>query len=390
MALETEAFNSFIPPTQYKRSVKKVADEIATNPSEVGSDENAPLLIQMAQEGDRDAMMVLYRKSRQMIAYVFWKNFIGAKKFAGRRLDRGDDDLFATEAWDAMEKALQSFDVSRYVGEPDVLKKWNYWFNRYLKYTAIRLNREINRQGFTGVGDSSPMSVSMPHDDEGQEIDSMSLSDPSHTQDVDLEASLERYMQDLERDREQSKKRRQFHDILQARLAGHDIATIAADLGTTEWNVRKIMRELKQDMEQHGLFENKKRAMKEASGYQNIPEYEPLSDLTINKALKFRRRKINDYIEHHVSPCYLIVETKLPNRKTTYTLYLRLPPDNKARQPKLEYANHVDLIISNHRTPRVKSMSMAKQLLRQHFKSKGEEVKAGVDPGSPFYWVDQL
>ena len=399
MGLQTEAFNSFVPPTQYKRAAKRVADELMVNANELGDDQNAPLLIQMAQEGNRDAQMVLYRKSRQMIAYVFWKNFIGNKKFAPRRLDRGDDDVYATEAWDAMQKALDSFDVSRYMGEPDVLKKWNYWFNRYLKYLAIRLNREIDRQGFTGIGDVSGLQVhSMPRDDEGEEFDNVSLSDPSHTGDIDLDASLERYMQDLQRDMETSRKKEQLYKILQARMEGHDLDTIAADLGTTKWNVRKLMRELKADMDRYGLFEDQhelrkflqQKRLDEATGYQNVPDWQPLTDLTINQAMKFRKRDINDYVTHHISPAYLIVETKLPNRKTMYTLYFRLPPSSKERRPKLEYANNVDLIISNHRTPRVKSMSMAKQLLRQHFKSLGQDVKVGIDPASPHAWLHAL
>lgn len=399
MGLQTEAFNSFIPPTQYKRAAKRVADELMVSANELGDDQNAPLLIQMAQEGNRDAQMVLYRKSRQMIAYVFWKNFIGNKKFAPRRLDRGDDDVFATEAWDAMQKALDSFDVSQYMGESDVLKKWNYWFNRYLKYLAIRLNRDIGRQGFTGMGDSSGLQIhSMPRDDEGEEFDTVSLSDPSHTGDIDLDASLERYMQDLQRDMETSRKKEQLYKILQARMEGHDLDTIAADLGTSKWNVRKLMRELKADMDKYGLFEDQHELRKflqqkridESAGYQNVPDWQPLTDLTINQALKFRKRHINDYVTHHISPAYLIVETNLPNRKTMYTLYFRLPPGKNTRRPKLEYANNVDLIISNHRTPRVKSLSMAKQLLRQHFKSLGQDVKVGIDPASPHAWLHAL
>jgi len=402
----TEAFNSFVPPTQYKRAARVVADEIGVSPDAIGMDENAYDLIRMAQDGNKDAQLVLYRKSREAISYAFWKNFIGPnKRFVGRRLDRGDDDLFAAEAWQTMVRALDSFDIDKYdpATTTNVLGKWHWWFMQYLKAEAIRLNKEIDRHGFTGVGDSSGLHVSgMPEDDEGREIDTVSLSQPGRERELELEDALESFIKDLEADIDRDKRKRVFYDILTMRMEGMDIGDIATELGTSQWNIRKYLRDLKNEMRNYGIFESRKgmrhlertglfeKEQVNETGHTIVPDWKPLSDLSINEALRFRKRKISDMITHHVSPAYLIVETTLPNRKATYTLYFRLPPPPRTQRPNLEYANHVDLLISNHRTPRVKNMSMAKQLLRQHFKSRGESVKTGIDPASPHAWLHAL
>ena len=398
--MPTEAFNSFVPPTQYKRAAAKVADILGVPPNEIASDENAPELLRLAQVGNQDALLVLYRKSRQAIGYVFWKNFIGPnKRFLGRRLDRGDDDLFASEAWARMMDALESFDVDKYDTErtTNFIGKWHWWFMQYLRSMAIQLNKNIDAQGFTGVGDNSGLRVSsMPEDDEGKEVSSVSLSSPGSEREIETESALDAFMKDLERDLSTSKRKRSLHTILQYRLEGRDLDEIAELMGTSTWNIRKLMRELKQEMTDYGLFEGKKKKKKDCDdkekveeSYTLVPAWKPLSDLKLNDALRFKRRVISDMITHHISPCYLIVETTLPNRKATYTLYFRLPTKGSTRAD-LEYANHVDLLVSNHRTPRVQSMSMAKQLLRTHFKTRGEGVKSGIDPASPQSWLHAL
>ncbi|MCA1800705.1 MAG: hypothetical protein LC650_05375 [Actinobacteria bacterium] len=354
----------------------------------------------MAQEGDPDALLFLYRKSRRAIGYVFWKHFIGPnKRFLARRLSRGDDDFFAAEAWHVMLKALESFDVSKYAREAtdNFLGKWHWWFQQYLKNATIRLNKEIDRQGFTGVGAQAgdmPTTTSMPVDDAGRDVETVNLSHPSHASEIETEESLRQYMDDLKRDVDTSKDKREKFDLLNYRLEGMSIEDIAEIMGTTAWNIRKKLRSLKDDMIQYGIFEGSMRlfdigqSLKEAS-YNIVPAWEPISNLTLNQALRFRRRKISDMITHHVSPSYLIVETNLPNRKTTYTIYFRLPTKT-AMRGDLEYANHVDLLVSNHRTPRVVSFSMAKNLCKYHFQSRGEAVKGGVDPASPQAWLHAL
>jgi len=409
MPLSTEAFNAFVPPTQYKRSLRRVAEELDTLPEMVVTDEYAPDLIRLAQAGNHDALMVLYRRSRQAIAYIFWKNFIGPnKRYVGRRLDRGDDDLFAAEAWDTMEKALTSFDPDKYDTADTVnfLGKWHYWFQQYLKATAIRLNKEIERQGFTGVGDSAGLHVDpMPEDPEHPDRGAISLSEPGLEREMEVEDALQSFIQDLRADIDTNRRKRILHDILTMRLEGQDIDTIADQLGTTAWNIRKYMRDLKGEMQRYGIFESRQALdairelqilsrfilLDEAAGASMVPKWQPLSDLNVNQALRFRKRKLSDMVTHHISPAYLIVETTLPNRRPFYTIYFRLPPPKGTTiRPELEYANHVDLLVSNHRTPRVKSMSMAKQLIRQHFHSRGEAVKTGIDPASPHAWLHAL
>ncbi len=394
----TEAFNSYVPATQYKRAARTLADKIGAQPDQLASDEYAPEVLLMAQEGDSDALLFLYRKSRQAIGFVFWKYFIGPnKRFLARRLQRGDDDFFAAEAWHVMLKALQSFDVSKYAygATENFLGKWHWWFQQYLKNATIRLNKEIDREGFTSVPDGEmPATHSMPVDDAGKDVDTISLSRPSHDREIETQSALEQYMADLKRDVDTSKKKRNFYDLLTYRLEGVSIDDIADLMDTTPWNIRKQLRMLKDEMMRYGVFEESMKlshlkASLQESGHSLVPAWKPISDLKLNDALRFRRRKISDMITHHISPAYLIVETTLPNRKATYTIYFRLPSP-KAVRPELEYASHVDLLTSNHRTPRVLNFNMAKNLCRTHFQSRGEGVKSGIDPASPQAWLHAL
>lgn len=221
---------------------------------------------------------------------------------------------------------------------------------------------------------------------------------------MEVEDALQSFMRDLKADVDTNKRKRILHDILQMRLEGQDLDTIADMLGTTKWNVRKYMRDLKNEMTQYGIFESRygldairelqimeEASLAEAAGASMVPDWQPLSDLNLNTALRFRKRKLSDMVTHHISPAYLIVETTLPNRRPFYTIYFRLPPPkNTTQRPELEYANHVDLLVSNHRTPRVKSFSQAKQLIKQHFQSRGASVKSGIDPASPQAWLHDL
>lgn len=389
----TNAFETFIPETVYTEALQDVADILGIDPTAVVSDKYAPELVRLAQNGSEDAKMILYKNSLRSIAFVFFKNFLGPNKRVWRnRIHNGDDQLFAVEAYQRLDDALRSFDVDKYASTTiNFLGKWHYWYRQYLTSLAIKLNKEIADQGFTGVrGTDSVKTQSMPTGEQGEERYSVSLSSPSTaTAAIDTEDALTAYRKSLSRSSRASDQ--QLNRVLQLRLDGYDYDDIADQLGVSRARVYSLLRDLKQSMTDFGVFENVRIAANNVlrESYQNIPDWKPFTDVTINEALRFRVRKISGHITHHVSPCYIIVETNLPGRRSTYTMYLRLPVEKSAMNPKREYMNSVDLLVTNHRAPQVTSFSMAKSLLKDHWNSGGR-IKGGIDPSSPQHWIQSL
>lgn len=110
------------------------------------SNENDLLkIIDDAKNGNDFATYYLLNKAKQMIYYVFWKNFIGAKaspKIIKRRLDNGEFNDFISLVFIAFAKAIKSFKPSVYRSGEVKIGNWQYWLGQYLRMDAIAYNRD--------------------------------------------------------------------------------------------------------------------------------------------------------------------------------------------------------------------------------------------------------
>lgn len=151
---DDESFQSFKQELLSSGNIKSQFDEIFYSNIYPGSgyktyiSENEDDLFQViedAKEGNEFATYYLLDNAKQMIYYVFWKNFIGAKasgKIIKRRLDNGDFNEFISLIFIAFSKAIESFKPKVYKNGGVKIGNWQYWLGQYLKAEAISYNKE--------------------------------------------------------------------------------------------------------------------------------------------------------------------------------------------------------------------------------------------------------
>ena len=300
------AITNFIPESTYQQAVSRLIYKLdLDNPAEIGDDSNVAVIISLAQDNDQDALIYLYRNSLKAIGSVFWKNFIGNTKFMKRRLDAGDDSLFAAEAYEALVRALKSFDLSAYVRDPvNLINKFQWWYQKYLKYAAIRLNTEAKKAGIANAPEEVK-STSFPTSDAGVEVSSTDYSTPDTTGATDLAVSIDQYLSALKRSGNKNDKL--MYDVLSLRMQGYAPVDMEDILNKDAHTIRKVLRNIKVDMKEKGLFENKKKLQesekddeedKTAGDPVSIEDAEPIdNDSTVSSEEKEDEEKASDPID---------------------------------------------------------------------------------------------
>lgn len=317
----TKAFDEFIQSEEYMKAKEGVENTLGPSP-EYSS------IIKLAQEDDINAKIVLYAESTKMVAHVFWKNFMGPnKKIWKSRLDKGDDMYFAGEAFEVLDKALNSFNINKY-SNTDILRNFQFWYGRYLRMRAVKLNKEEAKHGATGKGTLKQPVASL---DTGIGKGEKSLSHPDHASATNLEDALNSYIDKLKNADDSTSAK--LLQALEGRLQGQSAEDIAADLGMSDWNFRKLMRTLKDDMTQYGLFESNRKLFRklftlreDKSTEPKIPDWAPLGESNFKKALTFKKIAIDDKVTHHVSPCFIVIERQQrygAGKKVNYAIYFR-------------------------------------------------------------------
>lgn len=125
-------YKSIYPGKGYKDYIDSNGEDLLT-------------IINDAKEGNDFATFYLLNNAKQMIYYVFWKNFIGAKasgKVIQRRIANGDFNEFISLIFIAFSKAIKSFKPKVYKNGGVKIGNWAYWLGQYLKMDAIAYNRD--------------------------------------------------------------------------------------------------------------------------------------------------------------------------------------------------------------------------------------------------------
>lgn len=105
-------------------------------------------ILQAARDGDSTAKIYLIKSCKNRLLKVFWVNFLGKSangKIIRARIANGDFEDFLGIVYDAFDKAINSFDESRYVDGTDKLHSFQYWMGQYAKNDSIASNVASNK-----------------------------------------------------------------------------------------------------------------------------------------------------------------------------------------------------------------------------------------------------
>jgi hypothetical protein len=354
----TLAFDKIVDDNSYKRASQRLMFKLgAESLGELKEDPFVIEIIALAKDGDPDAQQWLYRNCREAIAHVFWTKFLGPnRKMHAFRLKRGDDELFASHAWEWMVKyAIPSFDVSKYMQNPkNILGKFQYRLMQYLSNAALKLNKELRSAGITMIPkDVNVTQVSFPEDEEGKEIPSKEFSVSSEEHQLDEIYAIENYLKKLKSRISTNKKDFLMYKILLFKLENPqmDLKEIANVLGESYFSVKKAFNELKDELRRE-LMENSsfnsptsRKKLFEESKKQSvkIPDWKPFEEASKKEALDFRKIEINPSLVHYISPIFLITETLNPVKKDQYQyiIYLRTGYPGDRNIKNKEYSSYV-------------------------------------------------
>jgi len=204
-----------------------------------------------AKEGKRNALVYIYHQGKKIITHVFWKYFMGPnKRFAQKRILSGDDKLFAAEAFLLLagnsdivvgNGPLGTFNPEIYKPH-DQIKKFNYYFERYLMRMAFSIISERKRRGMTGQGAAEKVSISS-YDTYGDNIE----PEGNHANDhLEMEDAIKDFISKLKGKRK---------EVMSLRMKGKDYQEIADIMGYSNLRtVERIVKDLGKDFKaEYGL-----------------------------------------------------------------------------------------------------------------------------------------
>jgi len=229
----TDAFDKYLPQNEIMASREKYPNL---------KDRNTQIqLINDAKAGDLDAVNVLYDEFKGLTSKAFWKYYLGPdKKFWPSRIRAGEDYDFASRAYELLASPnlktspYNTFEAAKFDDKTDLVKKFGYYFFRYLQNEAFKMLRSKNVKGLGGnIPQDAKVEVASYED---VYDNSAEASDASHTEDIDLKLTLDSFTDTL------SPKHKGVFDL---KRDGHHINDIAEQLGMSHVSVRTHLKDIK-------------------------------------------------------------------------------------------------------------------------------------------------
>ena len=230
----TDAFNKYL-------SQSDVDKAMATYPN-IKDRKTQLKVLKDAKNGDLNAVNLLYYTYKGLTSKAFWKYYLGPdKKYWPSRLRAGEDYDFASRAYellaspDAKTSPYKTFDIKKFSPETDLIKKFGYYFFRYLQSEAFKMLRAKGMQGLSGnIPQNEEINVASYEDvnDNSEEA-----SSPSGTEDIDLRLTLDSFTDTLPA---------KYKKVFELKRQGMGVLDIAKTLGIAHVSVRSYLEKIKE------------------------------------------------------------------------------------------------------------------------------------------------
>lgn len=228
------AFDSYLSRSEVEESRLKYPDL---------KDRNTQLqLLKDARAGNLDAVNVLYDEYKGLTAKAFWQYYLGPdKKYWPSRIRAGEDYDFASRAYELLASPnlktspYNTFDPNKFTTSTNLVKKFGYYFFRYLQNEAFKM---LRKKGLKGIAGNIPKDTNIEVASYEDVYDNSSeASAESHAEDIDLRVTLDSFLDTLPN---------KFKKVFSLKRSGYSINDIAEKLGISHVSVRNYLTQIKE------------------------------------------------------------------------------------------------------------------------------------------------
>lgn len=242
-------FSGWITPSLEKILDKKYKDLEKTREGQLQ-------ILEEARDGDRDAIIYLYKTYLPLVLKAYWKYFIGPDKKAGsNKITQEGAQDFLTHAYELLSDTnetspYKTFDPSKFDDNANLIKQFSYYFFRYLQNEAIKLAKKYNKGAFSSYsfgkegknthdmfnGDMmNPEEHRLSIDDNSEEVA------PDHSDSTDLKIILDDFTEWL-----RNKEDKRYSKIFILKRKGYSLKDIAEKMNlTSEQYARSLWNKIK-------------------------------------------------------------------------------------------------------------------------------------------------
>lgn len=231
----TDAFNQYISAAEVDKAKKKYPNT---------KDRETQLqVIADAKNGDVDASNLLYDRFKSITAKAFWKYYLGPdKKFWPARLRAGEDYDFASRAYELLVSGdtgkgspYSTFNPEKFSASTDIIKKFGYYFYRYMQNEAFKM---LRKKGLGGISGNIPKDADLNVASYEDVYDNTSeTAVDSGTEDIDLRLTMDSFTDTLPD---------KYKKVFELKRNGASIEDIASQLGIHPNSIRNYLGAIKE------------------------------------------------------------------------------------------------------------------------------------------------
>jgi len=229
----TDAFNKYISESEINKAIEAYGDL---------KDRSTQLLVlQDAKDGDLGAVNLLYYLYKGLTAKAFWTYYLGPdKKYWPARLRAGEDYDFASRAYELLASGSEgktspytTFNAQSFDMKTDLIKKFGYYFFRYLQNEAFKMIRQKKHQGLTGnISQTAPIEVASYEDVYDNSVEASPVEE-----DLDLKITLDDFTDSLST---------RYKKVFSLKRQGYPVNDIAEKLGVAHGSIRNYLKDIKE------------------------------------------------------------------------------------------------------------------------------------------------
>ncbi len=231
----TDAFNKYLSQADIEKAQAQYPNlkDRATQIRVIGD----------AKQGDLEAVNLLYHTFKGLTAKAFWKYYLGPdKKYWPSRIRAGEDYDFASKAYELLASGdtgktspYATFNLDKFSDKTDLIKKFGYYFFRYLQNEAFKMLRAKKMQGLSGnVPKAEEINVAS-YEDVYDNTSETAVE--SETESIDLKLTLDSFIETLPE---------KYKQVFNLKRQGMGILDIAKKLGISHGSVRSYMEKIKE------------------------------------------------------------------------------------------------------------------------------------------------
>ncbi len=230
----TDAFNQYLSAADIEEA-QKAYPNLKDRATQIQ-------VINDAKAGNLQAVNLLYHKFKGLTTKAFWTYYLGPdKKYWASRIRAGEDYDFASKAYELLASGgtnktspYNTFNPDKFSAKTDLIKKFGYYFFKYLQNEAFKM---IRKKGLHGLSGNIPQDANLEvasYEDVYDNSNETAVA--SQTNSIDLNLTLDSFIDTLPV---------KYKKVFDLKRQGYSVDDISAELGIHSVSVRNYMKDIK-------------------------------------------------------------------------------------------------------------------------------------------------